>query len=367
MKRTLLASLMITCIVTSFAQTASLEGTIGNIPVIMKLDMAEGDTLFSAEYFYAKQRKIIELIGRDKNGTLTLENEVLKEKFILKKKEEMYTGTWVNKDKRLAVNLKPIQVNDKKGAYDNLSSVINLKTYDPYKYLLVSGYVFNKDSTTSKNGYYIDWYKEKYTGLQMVQIRNDGTSAAIEKINLELKENIIDECMNASYCSATGSITEYGAVVNSVFISKEIFSCNVCVEVYCGGAYPVSGCTGYNLDMKTGESVSIDDVIWFGEAIQPPYRERNTGDDTVFMNRVLQLMVELYPSKVKSETENDCPYESTELWIGINWYFTDKGMRIEPMFPHILQACSSPDWGIIPYTILRKYRNPKGKIQLPAN
>src|SRR5687767_6663582 len=134
------------------------EGTIGSYPVVLGMTIYD-DRAIAADYFYVRQKRNISLSGVYKqNGDITLttgslESEASKneqEIFELKEQGDTYTGLWILGKKKLAVKLKLISVAKLKSPYGELKLV---KEFEPYKYVLSSGFLFNKDSVSSSNGY----------------------------------------------------------------------------------------------------------------------------------------------------------------------------------------------------------------------
>ena len=78
-------------------------------------------------------------------------------------------------------------------------------------------------------------------------------------------------------------------------------------------------------------------------------------------------MTKLYPKQMKkpSKTNDDCDYTGYYSWQYPEWYFTAKGLYIAPTFSHAGAACNSPEFPIIPYTMLKKYLTLGSKLVLP--
>jgi hypothetical protein len=370
------AILLIAVLISSLllhAQPEVLTGKIGAYPVIMELDA--GNEEITGNYFYVKYRKNTALMGLKKSGGIisvaTSQRQSDKadaEVFELTNAGSSYAGSWALDKKRLRVELKPINLEQYKNPYDELEFVKKLKKDNPYHYVLISAFVFSKDSSTSVGGYIVDWYKEKYTHVPMLQLRNDSNNPAIAKINNALKENTLEECIMESTCGESTKEYDYSATVQAVFAGADVFSVNLCSSYYCGGAYPDAGCVGLSWDLKTGASLDLKDVIWFGQQIPADNDEEawQIYKDSVFAPSVVKLYQSLYPADMK-DVGGDCGYTESFNWGTVNWYFTKKGLYLGPVYPHYGMACSTPEWSVIPYNVLKKYRSPKNVIKLPGD
>lgn len=361
MKRVLVTIVALITASLLHAQITILEGTIGNYPIVMEI-RAFDSTLVEINYFYVKHRKTITLSGKLKReggvSASSMDDESAAkadiEKFELRNSGDVYTGLWSLDKKRLPVKLKVISINPLKNPYGELDYVKKQWKESPYNYVLISGLLFNKDSVSKSNGYSIDWYKEKHTGVPMIQVRNDNNDPAITILNTDLKEIALKSCIDASSCYNPSGEEEYTMILSSVFINGKVFSMNTCVSQYCGGAYADTGCEGYNLDLSINGQINIQDILF------------ENDEDSVFARRIVELLEELYPGRMKKELdETACDYTETYGWEHPNWFFTDKGLHIGPAFPHVMAVCNEPEWAIIPYAIVNKYKNPACTIQLP--
>jgi hypothetical protein len=355
-------------------QPLVLTGKIGASPVIMQLNVVDDSTV-EGSYFYVKYRKTIALNGKKNRQGIILTSSFASEQdkpdaetIELENAGPEYIGRWSLDKKKLRVELNPIDIEKYRNPYDEMEFVKDLKKENPYQYALMSAFVFNKDSSTVHAGYKIDWYKEKYTMVPMVQLRNDNNSAAITKINERLRMNSLQTCIDESFCGESAKDYSYSSTVQSLFIDGDVVSINTCINYYCGGAYPDAGCEGQTLSLKTGDPVHLADVLWFNKDMAAPTvtADWNTYEDTVFTASIVKLFETLYPAEVK-DVGGSCEYYDPSVWRYVNWYFTGKGLYIGPVYPHYGLACSQPEWSVIPYTDLKKYRNPKKQIKLPGD
>jgi len=190
----------------------------------------------------------------------------------------------------------------------------------------------------------------------------------MQKINTALLEKQIEETLNFFDCSAAKN-GEYYLDVNEIFSTDNLFSLNITVSYYCGGAHPDFGSEGLNFNAKTGELLTLDDVVWFDNKKPPAANSDSWYEyrDSVFANKIIEIFKKLYPAKMKTpkDNEEECDYSDPEVWNYVNWNFTDKGLHLGAYFARAARACDDPEWAVIPYRILKNYLNPQLKLKLP--
>ena len=335
------------------------------------------DTVASARYFYETKRKDIELNGIiRKDGLISVvyynnyekKFDSRSEKLELKKTKNGYTGTWSTIQKQLPVNLYFFSIDDIKNPFSKYSYVQKMKTESPLDYVRTAGLQFIKDSISKKNGYYLDWYHEKYSGIQLFRLRKENMTEAIKKINEQLQEVQVTQSNGYLTCVSSRTETEYNQGIDHIFLNTDLLSVNISTSYYCGGAHPDFNFSALNFDLSTGTPLKLDDIIWFGKTKPPQehspewYRYR----DSVFAPKIVALLQQLYPVQMKStEDEDGCNYADPEVWDFPNWYFTNKGLYLGAYFARVTRSCDEPEWSIIPYTILKNYISPPLKIKLP--
>lgn len=378
MKKIVLTSLFCyCCTITAFAQgTTLLKGKIGAYPVIMELNSFD-DTVAYARYFYESKRKDIELNGTiGKDGSIAVvcynnyeqEFDSKSEKLELKKTKNGYAGTWSTTQKTLPVNLYSFSVDSIKNPFSGYHYVGKLKTESPLDYVRMAGLQFIKDSVDKRNGHYLDWYHEKYSNTQLFRLRKEVMTEALEKINEQLQEAQLEYSSNALTCTSPIGETEYYQSIDHIFLNDDVLSVNIFTSYYCGGAHPDFGSSSLNFNLSTGVVLKLDDVLWFGKT---KTFEQDSGEeydyrDSVFAPKIVALLQQLYPEEMKpTDDDDECNYADPEVWEFPNWYFTDKGLYLGATFARYARSCDEPEWSVIPYRIVRKFKNPSLKLKLP--
>jgi hypothetical protein len=376
MKRLFLCgfSLLFTQFVFGQDKTILLEGKIDKYPVVMELSVY--DTTCEIRYFYISKRRDIYLGGSiDKSGNVKASlsvqgyEKVTVEKLDLKKTASGYTGIWNNGSKKLAVSLKETSADKFPNQYSNLPGIKQLKKESSYDYVKTKELAFTKESSPKDQPAELEWYKEKYSGVIMPRLKAGYDSAVLKKMNAALLEKHLLESKNSLTCSGVAN-GEYELSAGEIFIHKNIFSMNISVGYYCGGAHPDFGSEGLSFDGQTGNLLVFDEIFWFGKT-KPP-QENSDGwfeyRAKVFAPKVVELFKKIYPAEMKkpAETEEEgCDYTEAEVWNFPNWHFTKKGLYLGAVFARAARVCDSPEWSIIPYKDLKSYLNPGSKLKLP--
>ena len=351
-----------------------LDGKIDKYPVVMEINLY--DSTCYIRYFYLGQKKDIRLEGIiSNNGRIKAisddrgDNKIIKEQLDLKKTSSGYAGIWISGEKRLPVSLKQTGADKYKNQYEYLPGIKELKNEYPYDYIKTANFVFTKESTSKDGVAEIEWYKEKYSGINMPRIKNGYATSVLQKINTVLLEQHLMEAKSFLECSSA-AFGEYELSVDHIFAHKNVLSIDITVSYYCGGAHPDFGSNGLNFDGYSGELLKLDKVFWIGK-MKPPMEDSDKWYDyrsETFAPKIVELLKMLYPDQMKSLKEADeehCDYTDSEVWDFPNWYFTDKGLYFGAVFGRVARVCDSPEWSVIPYNFLKPYLNPDFKITLP--
>ncbi len=376
MKKALLICFSLLLSYLSEGQDAPLlfEGKIDKYPVVM--EMSFYDTSCTIKYFYLNRRKDINL-----DGVISADGEIRAESFYtgdettakelinLRKTASGYAGSWISGNKKLPMSLIKASVDKYKNPHGSLPGIEALKKEDAYSYIKILGLSFTRDTSAQKGTQQLEWYKEKYSGIIMPRLKSGYQPAVLKKINSVLLEKHLLESNNFLDCSAD-RYGEYELSVDETFIHRNVFSININVGYYCGGAHPDFGSEGLNFNGQTGDLLKLDDVIWFGKT-KPPAEESNDWFDyrnKVFAPKIVELLTKIYPTEMKrpAGTDDDqCDYADPEAWDFPNWHFTEKGLYLGAYFARVARVCDSPGWSVIPYKILKSYLNPVDKFRLP--
>lgn len=356
-----------------------LEGTIGNYPVVMKIDNdnINSEMVSNVTYFYKKYRHDISLEGDGQQfpvlNSLSFKREgydsktskeITLERFVIKRSGEPISNAWKGKwydqkGNELPVSLKPIDTSK----YNFLQTPDLSFENDAdriYTKARLSGISFITDSITRKGKFEIEWLHEPETKVVAIKIKSGYPAIQLTKINEALKKEFLSTLNAYLRCTVgSGDKGEYDFWINNIYISDKYLSVQAHLNIYCGGAHPSAGDASFTVDAKTGKKITdIDELFWFTG--KKPLQEKEKGYYDyidVRTKTIVALLKELYPVQMKKPTsEDDCDYSNGEHWNFPSWYLTEKGLYLGASFPHARASCDSPDFSIIPYAVLEKYK-----------
>ena len=162
--------------------------------------------------------------------------------------------------------------------------------------------------------------------------------------------------------------------VTPKFLSNDVVSISIFTSYDCGGAHPDFGEAPVNMNAKTAESLTLEDVVWVGEGT--PFHYLNAEDgvstgkndvdfDTFSEYRdkkwapwLVKQLTEAYPQEMKKPTEesdDDCDYSQPEIWQFPAWYFTPKGLYFDPSFARVQRSCEGPEWSVLPWSAIKSH------------
>ncbi|HET6995106.1 MAG TPA: hypothetical protein VFI06_09005 [Chitinophagaceae bacterium] len=365
------------CLVVEFAQfiygqdqPILLTGKIDKYPIIMEL--SPYDTSYNARYFYLNQRKDINLEGSiDDKGNIRVaftergEDDPV-EWFELKKSATGYSGNWHNGKKNLPVSLTQTTVEKYNNPYAYLPGIQKLKKESPYDYVKTASFSFTKTHDSKLGTADFEWYKEKYSDIELPRVKSGYSPQAIKKMNDVLLEKHLLESNDYLACMSEPD-HEYHLEIPSVFAHKNILSIEIFTSYDCGGAHPDFGSEGLSFDGVSGNLLKLDEVIWFSKA-KPPTEYSDTWytyRSNVFAPAVVKLLKKIYPSEMKATEDDGCDYNREDVWDFPSWHFTEKGLYLGAIFGRAARACDNPEFSIIPYKQLKPWLNPNSKLKLP--
>jgi|GEM_PF-1304776 len=359
----------------TWAKQADLvfSGTIGKYPIVMKITLDDSEC--GGEYFYESSKRDIEIVGVKKGGSYYLVNlrrnydrgtDDTTESFALTAAGNgKLKGTWTQRNKKMDVVLRPLDVAAIVHPYASYTAVKAQKRNDPYAYKRSSLYAIVRDSSVQKGSFKLDYFHVDKTGVHMFTIAAGLDAAAAAKINEQLKDVLITFADAAYSCTAPDGSGSFDFDITGCFLTPQLVSVIYHLGYDCGGVHPDDAEEALNFNAVTGEALELEDVLHLAG---PPPTDKNGSDfaayrDDVYVPKLMALLKKLFPKFMVSK--DNCDYATPEVWTFPKWYFTQKGIQIDPDFPHVSAECGYPDWSEIPYSELRKYLDPAKKIMLP--
>ncbi len=347
-----------------------LEGTVGPYPIIMNLS-TDGESC-GAVYFYQSSLHDIHLSGKVSGNKLTLYcnsyNKNLKrndtsETITLDVNGNSASGSWLsNEGKKLDVTLHSVNLATVVNPFAKLPYVIGQKAEDTYNYMRIASMKLKGDSLVKVGNITLEYVHIAKSPVMYPRIVDGCNKEIMDKVNKLINNTLIENTSMFFSCSS------YDFKLQNVFINKDVFSINAYTDFYCGGAYPEYGNDPLNLNLKTGNKLNLEDILYLSNTNVPSSESEEwlTYRGDVFAPKLIDLLKNLYPKKMKEHGEDAiCNYSTKEAWSFTNWYITEKGLHLLPDFPHAAGICRNPGWAIIPFAELNKHQNPKSGITLP--
>lgn len=353
-------------------------GTLGDMPIVLELDSVTGE----GRYFYEKYRKDLALSGKKEGETLVLDegqrrytDTTPRPQLLLASTANGLGGEWRNaKGKVLKVELEPATLPDV--PLDTLPYIARLRDSAPYEYLRLRGLTLKPGKTETFNGYTLQWWSEPQTKLTLFEVVSGYSVEERRRINQQLLGRLWQEVVGYYGCLAGSQESSYRQTIRPLLMTPSVISVNIGTEYSCGGPYPDHNNVPLNLDAKTGQPLVLEDVLWVGEGKPLHYDELDSQSDVSadgfgafsayrsneFAPWLVAQFKKLYPSQMSGDEE--CTYSEEDPWRFPAWYFTDKGLMIEPSFAHVAAACGGVEWSVLPYSLVKKH--PGGVVlQLP--
>ncbi|WP_213876738.1 hypothetical protein [Pseudomonas sp. dw_358] len=367
-------------------QPSVYQGTLGPAKVVMELDMTDPAQV-SGRYFYEKYHRDLALVGALEGEQLEL-NEGL-ENFDEAPRPVLslhadgaqgWTGQWRDpKGKTLAISLKPAQLTPE--AADTEPFWHDLRSSSPYEYLRLSALDLVDGKAEERQGYRLQWQEEPGSKITLFQLLDGYPRAQLTTLNRELHGRLWSEVSAFHACMLGASRMgegEFEQTVTPQLFTPDILSVNIFTSYNCGGAHPDFGDAPLNIDVRSGQPLSLEDVLWVGEGKAMHYDDRDGATpsdrsdvdfDTFTQYRektlapwLVEQFKHLYPQQMTKTTDDDCDYSDPQVWRFPAWYFTPKGLYLGPGFARVMRACEGTDWTVLPYSLLRQH---PGGVALP--
>ncbi|MGF6204035.1 hypothetical protein [Pseudomonas frederiksbergensis] len=352
-------------------------GTLGKTPIVLEMYPDSG----TGRYFYQKYRKDLVLSGTKEGNALVLKEgeepygeDKPRPTIRLQPTPEGWAGEWISPEgKVLKIELEhakrpPLPAN-------TLPYLTRLHDQEPYEYLRLHGLKLKQGKTETFNGYSLQWWSEPQTKLTIFEVVSGYTPEARDRINRQLMDRLWREVVGYYGCLAGGSDTSLIQTMTPLLITSSVISVNVETEGRCGGQHPDYSEAPINLDAKTGKSLTLEDVLWVGQGKPLHFEELNyeqaPGAREVYSEYRTQKLApwlveqlhKLHPDQIPGSDEN-CAYGEADRWILPTWYFTEKGIKLEPYFSHAEAPCGYVEWSVLPYSLIKQH--PGGvALQLP--
>lgn len=357
------------------AGTQVYTGTLGKMPIVLVVNTNNGE----GRYFYQKYRQDLYLSGFKEGETLVMDEgedeDEPRPKIRLQPKAEGWSGEWTSpKGKVLKIELQAARIPPVPAG--TLPYLAQLPDTSPYEYLRLQGLKLKKGQIQNFMGYSLQWWSEPQSNTALFEVVSGYTPEVRQRINQQLMAGLWRGVVEYFGCTVHGAVGSYSQISQPMWMSPSVMSIVTSSDYYCGGAYPDQNNEALSFDAKTGKILTLDDVLWVGQG-KPLHDEYNSdGSLSTALNeyRTQELapwlaaqMLKLYPREMTAKPEvehNDCHYDDDSRWGHPGWYFTEKGLKLEPYYPHVAAVCRYIDWGVLPYTIVKQHPG-EVTLQLP--
>lgn len=358
------------------ASTQVYTGTLGKMPIVLEMNPDSGD----GRYFYQKYRKDL-ILSLTKEGEILVLEEGGESQphptMRLKPTPDGWSGEWASaKGKVLKMELQQAKLAPVPA--DTLPYLVQLHDKLPYEYLRLLGMKLKQGQTENFMGYTLQWWSEPQSQVQLFEVVSGYPAEVLQRINQRLMARLWQGVGGTLECTVDGAPGSYFQTSHPVWMSPSVMSVITATDFYCGGLHPNLDNESLNFDTRTGNVLTLDDVLWVGQgkpvhfeegfdysspAFKAHYEYRNKELAPWLVAQLLKLNPSEMTAKPEVE-ENDCVYNDDNLWNSPLWYFTEKGLKLEPVFVHAAAACRDIDWSVLPYNLVKQH--PGGvTLQLP--
>ncbi|MFC0875950.1 hypothetical protein ACE01N_05125 [Saccharicrinis sp. FJH2] len=345
-----------------------LYGTFGNQKVAIQIDEYGNDCM--ARYFTADNLYDHVLEGKILPDT-TFEfhaNEydpVTKEKApgsrltVKEIRLDVWQGVWEKPDGTAQeVHLNRIEVNELDHPFIKAIQKYKVSPFAAYRTKNIKLVDLKKEKISK--GAYIMNEMEPETGMKWFRlIQNSKYLPDVDSVNIKLQAEFL-MALNYKYsCVYMGKPGDYQYEFEVQYLSKDLISYKVISNAACYGS-PTQNLVVYNtLYMKDAETVSLENLFWFGEKPQPELKDGEYAwfqyRYKVFGPQILEFMNAQYPDKMSPQSAGACNYHDVKVWQFPTWCLTKKGLYLGSKSPITSRKCDDAGWSVIPYKKLKPY------------
>ncbi|MDR0781423.1 MAG: hypothetical protein LBF16_12150 [Pseudomonadales bacterium] len=370
-----LACLLQTCAAFAADSAEVYTGTLGKQPIVVQWqESASGE--IEGRYFYEKYHRDIKLSGEAREAGLHLvegknnswdTEEGLPQLDLERVAEDQWVGTWQKLDgKPIVLTLRAAEVPAPAAAVDPWLK--KLYADNLYEYLRLSGLTLEKGEQTAAVGYTLQWWLEPDSGISVFEILDGYPDAQRKAINELLRGRLWQGVSDFHDCVSAGSEGSFEQGITPNRLSPNVISISGYMDYYCGGAYPDWGDNPINLNARTAQALTLEDILWVGEGDPVRYvsdlpfwaRDYTAGDfdayasyrETYLAPWLIEQLKALYP---ESTDENDCggyDSEAASYWRFPTWSLNAEGIVFTPSYPHVMAVCNIPV--TLPYAVARQ-------------
>ena len=354
----------------------TLQGTIGTQQIVMYLSINK-DNYCYVKYFTTKNLRDINLTGTYNKGKLKVSANEFDEKvgkvetsewfFLTLQSNNNITGLW--KDKKgntRKVILHSANIKLVKNPYAQLYEV---KMSDQYDFLRLANMNIIQDSILRDGAYTLSFVHETHSKTNFVLLKDSPYKNSLKKVNDLLLNKLLHYALQNLACEV-GSYSFSGPIIKG-----PVFSTNINFQFSCYYGQPDFGDDPLNLDLRNGEPLKLEDVLYISDVPEPKETDdSNRRTDAsfeyhskIYGPNIVEILTVLHPNEIHAPFDCDSAYQynNTSLWADAYWYLISDGIYISPGFKSLHDMeCGDPEWSVIPYKEMKKYRKPRSGIDL---
>ncbi|MEO8236223.1 MAG: hypothetical protein ABI549_12460 [Flavobacterium sp.] len=353
-----------------------LEGTVGKATIYMFFEDNSSPTetaIYDVRYFYKNSLKDIVLSGEKTGNKYVFKfesNDKINETFELSlTQNDNFNGFWTDaKGLKLPVSFKPF---DKSGFLLKEKNNPFLKQFkeDSFDFIKASFIQFKSDSISIYKGKTIEWFSEKHCNAPYFRLGKGFSDAVKNKINPILNKYHYQNILAQLNCSSSfdynnGNGIEYSISIH--YLDENLIGYYDFSSYYCGGAHPDFGGQGILLDLKSGKSYGIDDILAFDKSVganqETNFDAFSKYRSNYFASKIFALVNKTQHFKKPTNDDDYCDYTDLEFWDFPSWSFTEKGIEFTPIFYRAARSCEEPF--LVSFSDLRKFKNTKFPYKL---
>ncbi|QWP78752.1 hypothetical protein J5226_10285 [Lysobacter sp. K5869] len=360
------------------AQAEVWRGTIGTLPIALKLDDEKGPDVYG-QYFYFKHLRDLELEGkRDERGVLHLQvrsrdEEAATERWELSEKAGALEGQWTSGKRSLPIRLQRVDLKALRAGRDGERYRRAGDDVSAFDALRIGELALEKSKTQQFQGHSLQWWREPRSGAELFTVESGIEAPARARVNGLLKQRLWRTAIDALQCTSAPN-SDFDLTVTPRLLDRRFLSLSLMTSYYCGGAHPDFGDSPLTIDVRSGRELALEDILWLGKG-EPPrsagngdyespgYKRLNEYRESTLVPWTVKTLTRLHPDEMAPPAKEDegCNYADPGVWGTSIWYLTAEGLYLGPYFARVARACEYPDWSLVPWTLVE--RNPGPALQ----
>lgn len=338
-----------------------LQGKVGERNLVLKIKCYNESPIRYLNYYFEEEKMegYLEgnLIGNAWQFS-SVEKDKEERNLVIKEQEN---GSWIGfwregSNPKINLVLKTIVV-DPESKFKKYWQEKELDLYDAYKISILK-LEKTKTEKISPN-FNLDWYQEKESQISLFRLRSENKKLVLDSINTALESLQLSLIQNYFRLNPINEIKDIQAELS--YFNEELISFHIVSKVSIKKQEPVIGYQPFNLDLKSGQSIPLESIVWFDPKNPiPPANEvyevyqyrKNT-----FAPMVFSLIKKSYPEKLQT---SPCELNKEESWVAPDFILTPQGIQ----FSYPASAnCSDMDWAVLPYQTITNFLQKKYSFQ----